>query len=48
MKRKKTLESDVVNHGNKLCHPAHDDKQLTPALAPRMPVIPTMYGMYYW
>ena len=27
MKRKKTLESDAVNHGNKCCHAAHDDEQ---------------------
>ena len=27
MKRKKTLESDAVNHENKFCHPAHDDEQ---------------------
>ena len=27
MKRKKTLESDAMNHGNKFCHPTHDDEQ---------------------
>ena len=25
--RKKTLESDPMNHSNKICHPAHDDEQ---------------------
>ena len=27
MKRKKTLESDAMNHSNNFCHPAHDDEQ---------------------
>ena len=33
MKIKKTLESDAVNHGNKFCHPAHDDEQKQQAAA---------------
>ena len=33
MKRKKTLQSDAVNHGNKFCHPAHDDEQQEAATA---------------
>ena len=28
MQRKKTMESDAVNHSNNFCHPAHDDQQL--------------------
>ena len=23
----KKLESDAMNHSNKICHPAHDDEQ---------------------
>ena len=33
MKRKKTLESDAVNHGNKFYHPANDDDQQQQAAA---------------
>ena len=33
MKRKKTLEWDAVDHGNKLCHLAHDDEQQQQAAA---------------
>ena len=27
------LESDAINHSNKLCHPAHDDEQQQQAAA---------------
>ena len=33
MKRNKTLESDAVNHGNKFCHPAHDEEHQQQAAA---------------
>ena len=33
MKRKKTPELDTVNHGNKFCHPAHDDEHQQQASA---------------
>ena len=33
MKRKKTLESDAMNHSNNFCHPAHDDEQQQHATA---------------
>ena len=33
MKRKKKLESDAVNHGNKFCHPAHHDEHQQQAAA---------------
>ena len=33
MKRKKTMESDAMNHSNKYCHLAHNDEQQQQAAA---------------
>ena len=37
MKRKKTLESDAINHSNQLRHPAHDGRKGSSVLVIKMP-----------